>query len=279
VRAALRFARYKPLGAVGALIMLVMVLTAVFAPLIAPKGPFAQERSAVLASPSAAHWFGGDNVGRDVFSRVVYGARISITVGIVAVGIGLIGGTTFGLTSAYFGRWVDMLIQRLMDAIMAFPTLVLALAVVALLGPSIRNVMLAIGFVLIPAEARVIRGSVLSIKENQYVEAARACGATDKRIIMRYILPNVLPVIIVLASIRLGGAILTEASLSFLGLGTPPPNPSWGQMLSQQGRLYFEVAPWMALFPGIAISLSVVGINLFGDALRDVLDPRLRGSR
>jgi peptide/nickel transport system permease protein len=278
VRTTLRFVRRKPLGAFGALVLLALVFTAIFAPLIATHDPFAQERSAVLVSPGSAHWFGGDNVGRDVFSRVVYGARISVTVGMVAVAIGILGGTTVGLISAYWGRWVDMLIQRLMDAIMAFPTLVLALAVVALLGPSIRNIMLAIGFVLIPAESRVVRGAVLSIKENQYVEAARACGATDRRIILRHILPNVVPVLIVLASIRLGGAILTEASLSFLGLGTPPPNPSWGQMLSQQGRLYFETAPWMALFPGIAISLSVLGINLFGDALRDVLDPRLRGS-
>jgi ABC-type dipeptide/oligopeptide/nickel transport system permease subunit len=279
LRTTLRFIRRKPLGAFGGSVMLILVLTAIFAPVLAPRGPYVQDRSTVLASPGPGHWFGGDNVGRDVYSRVVYGARISVTVGIVAVGIGMIGGTLIGLVSAYWGRWVDMLTQRCMDAVMAFPSLVLALAVVALLGPSIRNVMLAIGFVFIPAESRVVRGAVLTLKQNQYVEAARACGATDWRVIGRHILPNVVPVLIVLASIRLGGAILTEASLSFLGLGTPPPTPSWGQMLSQQGRLYFETAPWMALFPGIAISLSVLGINLFGDALRDVLDPRLRGSQ
>lgn len=276
-RSTLRFIRQKPLGSFGAVVLLLMVIMAIFAPVIATHDPYTQDARAVLASPSAQHLFGTDNLGRDVFSRVVYGSRISMTVGLLSVAFGIGVGVIVGLISGYRGGWIDMLIQRIVDALMSFPILVLAMAVVAVLGPSLRNVTLAIGVVTIPLVARVVRGSVLSVKENLYIEAARTLGASGLRIAVFHILPNVFAPIIVLATVRLGVAILTEASLSFLGIGTPPPQPSWGEMLSQRGRLYFEVAPWMALFPGLAITLAVLGINFFGDALRDVLDPRLRG--
>jgi peptide/nickel transport system permease protein len=272
----LHLARRKPLGAVSALILLAMVVAAVAAPLISPYDPLAQDSAAQARAPSAAHVMGTDHLGRDVLSRVIYGARVSLWVGLVSVGLGLVAGTTLGLVSGYFKGRTDLIIQRVMDVILAFPTLVLAMALMAILGTSLTNVMLAVGIVMTPSVSRLVRSVVLSLREHPFVESARCLGAGHGRIILRHILPNTLSTIIVWVTVSLGSAILIEASLSFLGLGTQPPSPSWGNMLAGQSRQYFETAPWMALFPGLALSLTVLAFNLLGDALRDVLDPRLR---
>lgn len=268
----------QPLGSAGLVVILALVLVAVFAPLIAPYDPTSTEGRS-LRSPSTTNFFGTDDKGRDVFSRVVYGSRTSLQVGIIATFVGVTGGALVGLLSGYFGGWTDTIFQRLMDSLQAFPTLILALIMVAVVGTSIVNLMIVVGIAIIPGVGRIIRGIVLSEKQNQYVEAARATGARTGRVIFRHILPNLAAPLIVIATSLLAAAILVEASLSFLGLGTPPPTPSWGGDLSGQARRYFVHAPWMAIFPGVAISLVVLGFNLLGDALRDVLDPRLRGSR
>ena len=217
-------------------------------------------------------------MGRDILSRVIHGARISLKVGIIAVAIGTLTGAALGLVSGYFGGMVDFGVQRLMDIILAFPGLILAISLMAVLGANLTNAMIAIGVVIMPSAARVVRGSTLSVKTEQYIDAARAIGCANGRILLRYILPNVAAPIIVLVTIQLGAAIITEASLSYLGLATRPPTPSWGSMLSGAGRVYMLRAPWIAIAPGVAISLTVLAFNLLGDALRDVLDPRLRRS-
>lgn len=270
-----RFFRTKPLGVVSLIILLVVVFMAVFADLIAPYGQNDQLGRALLF-PSSAHWMGTDELGRDLLTRIIFGARISLEVGLIVVFLGTLNGSFWGVLSGYFGGWVDHLVQRVMDALMAIPLLVLALAIVATLGPSITNVILALAVASTPRSNRVVRGTVVSVKQNQYIDAARAVGCSDRRILFLHILPNAIAPIIVIASVTLGGVIIAEASLSFLGLGTPPPTPSWGGMLSQSGRSNLENAPWLAVFPGIAISLTVLAFNLFGDALRDILDPRLR---
>ncbi|MGH2587043.1 MAG: ABC transporter permease [Dehalococcoidia bacterium] len=272
----LRFLRRNPLGAVASALVAALVVVAAFAPLIATDDPYALGAEVPLAAPSSAHLFGTDDLGRDVFSRVVYGARISLYVGFVAVAIGTIAGTTIGLLAAYFRGTIDFWSQQMIDALFAFPTIVLGLAIVSVLGPSITNVILAVGVVSIPRIARVVRSSALSVMEQPYIEAARSTGCTNLRIVLRHVLPNCMAPIIVLATAGFSTAILAEAALSFLGVGTPPPQPSWGAMLSGAAQQYVRVAPWMAIFPGIAISLAVFGFNLFGDALRDALDPRLR---
>lgn len=277
-RKARRLLRAQPLGAAGLVVIVVLVLMAALAPLIAPYDPTSIE-SRSLQAPSAEHWFGTDDKGRDVLSRVIHGSRTSLQVGIIATFVGVTGGALVGLISGYFGGWLDTIFQRLMDSLQAFPTLILALIMVAVVGASIVNLMIVVGIAIIPGVGRIIRSVVLSEKQNQYVEASRSTGATTQRIIFRHILPNLAAPIIVIATSLLAAAILVEASLSFLGLGTPPPTPSWGGDLSGQARRYFTHAPWMAIFPGAAISLVVLGFNLLGDALRDVLDPRLRGSR
>jgi peptide/nickel transport system permease protein len=250
------------------------MLTALAAPLIA-SDPVVQDMGAVLDAPSWSHPFGVDDVGRDVWSRVVWGARISLTVGLVAVTISLVVGVTLGLVAGYAGGQADNLVMRLMDTILAFPTLVLALAITATLGPSLTNAMVAVGIVGVPRYARVVRGQVLTVREQLFVDAARAAGCAPPRIVVRHVLPQIVPSVIVLASLSVAGAILTEASLSFLGLGAQPPTPSWGSMLSR-ARDYLEIAPWTALAPGAAIFATVLGFNFLGDALRDALDPRLR---
>jgi len=227
-------------------------------------------------SPSWQHPFGTDDIGRDVFSRIIHGTRISLWVGLLAVGIGTFAGAIVGLVSGYWEAWVDLILQRVMDALMAIPGLILALAIVSVLTPSTTNAMLAIAVVIIPGNSRIVRGAVLSAKQNPYVEAAQALGCPHRWIILRHILPNVTAPILIIASIWLGNAILIEASLSFLGLGTQPPTPSWGLMLSSTGRAFMEQAPWLAIFPGLAISLAVLAFNLFGDTLRDAWDPKLR---
>lgn len=273
----LRFARQQPVGFASALVIVATVLIAVFAPVVAPKDPLKVHRGQALEAPSREFWFGTDDLGRDVFSRIVYGARISLQVGIIAVTAGTLVGALVGLFTGYWGGLLDLLLQRVIDAIQAFPGLVLALALVSVLGPSLRNSMIAVAILLIPGAARLTRGVTLSAKEFQFVEASRTVGASDARILALHIVPNIFPPVLVLASIVVGAAVLIEASLGFLGLGVPPPAASWGNMLSGAGRQFFVMAPWLAIAPGMAIALVVLAFNLFGDALRDAIDPKLRG--
>ena len=279
IRALWTVIKRKPLGMISALLILVLVVTAIFAHVLAPYDPLAAQPEIRLAAPSWAHPFGTDDIGRDVLSRVIYGSRISLWVGLLAVGIGTSVGMIVGLVSGYWEGRLDLVLQRLMDALMTIPGLILALAIVSVLRPSTTNAMIAIAIVIIPGNSRVVRGAVLSAKQNRFVEAAQAIGCRDYRIIATHILPNVTAPILILASIWLGNAILIEASLSFLGVGTQPPDPSWGLMLSSTGRAFMEQAPWLAVFPGAAISLAVFGFNLFGDTLRDAWDPKLRRNR
>ena len=267
--------RRQPMGAVGLVLVLVVVLAAVFAPQITAYAPEALSGPA-LAAPSGRHWFGTDDLGRDVFSRVIHGGRISLSVGALSVLIGCAAGTALGLLSGYRGGWVDLAVQRMVDSLMALPTLVLALAIVAALGINQRNVIMAIVIAMVPQITRIIRGSVLALCAEVYVEAARGLGVRTPRIMARHILPNLVGPIVVIATAFFGTAIVTEAALSFVGLGTPPPTPSWGNMMSGSARTYIVSAPWMAFYPGLALSLLVFGVNLVGDAIRDVLDPRLR---
>jgi peptide/nickel transport system permease protein len=271
------FCRRKPLGALGAVIVIGLVGMAVLAPWIAHYTYDETLRGARMKAPGAQFWMGTDNLGRDMWSRVVYGARVSVTVGFGAVLIAQLVGSAIGITSGYFGGKYDIAVQRVVDAWQSFPFLVVILSIMAVLGPGLLNVVLALGVIGAANASRVIRGSTLSVVENVYVESARALGCGHLRIMVRHVLPNVAGTIIVLATIGLGAFILAESALSFLGFGVPPPYPSWGAMLSGAGRSFFAQAPWMAIYPGLAISLAVFGFNMLGDALRDVLDPRLRG--
>jgi len=271
------FSRHKPLGALGGLIVLVLLLLALFAPWIAPYSYDETIPGARMKAPGAQFWMGTDNLGRDVFSRVIYGAGVSVTVGFGAVLLANVLATIIGITSGYFGGAYDICVQRVVDAWQSFPFLVVILSMMAVLGPGLLNLILALGILGAAAASRVIRGTTISVMQNTYVEAARALGAGHLRIMLRYILPNVAATVIILATIGLGAAILAESALSFLGFGVPPPYPSWGAMLSGSGRSFMYRAPWMAIWPGTAISLAVFGFNMLGDALRDVLDPRLRG--
>ena len=266
----------KPLGAASAALILALVLTAILADAIAPYDPLAAQPAIRLAAPSWAHPFGTDDIGRDVLSRVIHGCRISLWVGLLAVGIGTLAGMAIGLVCGYCEGRTDLILQRFMDGIQAIPGLVLALAIVSVLRPSTTNAMIAIAMVIIPGNSRIVRGAVLSAKQNRYVEAAQAIGCRHPRIILSHILPDVTAPILVIASIWLGNAILIEATLSFLGVGTQPPTPSWGLMLSSTGRAFMEQAPWLAIFPGLAISLAVLAFNLFSDTLREAWDPKLR---
>ena len=268
----------QPLGAAGLFVFVVLVVCALFAPVIATHDPIDNDVPNRFASPSSEHWFGTDQFGRDLFSRVVYGARTSLFVGLITVTLGTTTGSAIGIFSAYYPR-LDLIIQRAIDAMLAIPNLLLALAIVAVLGPSLMNTVAAIAIAFIPGSARVLRSQARAVKQRPFVEAARSIGASDLRILSRHIAPNCFAPYVILASTGLAAAILAEASLSFLGLGTPPPRPSWGQMLSGSVQQYATIAPWLAIFPGLAISIVVLGFNLFGDALRDTLDPRLRGSR
>jgi peptide/nickel transport system permease protein len=270
------FCRQRPLGAVGAVLIVLIVVLGAASGWLAPYDPLAVDYSAMLAAPSSAHWLGTDAFGRDVLSRIIYGARTALTVGIGASFIGTILGSLIGVSSAYFGGRFDLIVQRVMDVFFAFPVIVLALAVVAILGTGPGNVILAIATPMVPRCARVVRSSALAIREMPYVDAARASGFGHKRIILRHMLPNVMAPILIMATAFLGEAILLEASLSFLGLGVQEPIAAWGLMLRGAAVEFAETAPWMAIFPGLAISLAVFGFNLFGDSLRDALDPRLR---
>jgi len=276
VQEALYFVRRYPLGAIGAVIMALFVLTALFAGTIAPFDPTATDAPASLARPGGVHLLGADFMGRDVFSRIVHGARISLAVGLCATALGCLIGVTIGLASGYLGGTFDLLVQRLIDVLQSLPLLVMALVMAASLGPSLTNTIVAIAIPLVPNVARIIRSNTLTLREMPFVEAARAVGMSEARIALRHVLPNTLAPLIVLATAQVGSAILVESALSFLGLGIPEPHPSWGRMLSESAAEYVRTAPWLVIFPGVAISAVVFGTNLLGDAVRDMLDPRQR---
>ena len=265
------------LGAIGLVIMVLFVMAALLADFIGRYDPLSVDSLQRLAPPSALHWLGTDSFGRDVWSRIIHGARISLAVGVGSTLLGSSIGVMVGLASGYLSGWVDLVFQRITDILQALPLLVLALVMTAALGPSLPNVIIAIAIPLIPTVARVIRANTLALRELPFVEAAKSVGMSETRIALRHVLPNTLAPLIVLATAQLGSTILTEASLSFLGLGIPEPYPSWGRMLSESAAEYVRTAPWLVIFPGVAISLAVFGTNLFGDALRDILDPRQRG--
>jgi len=260
---------------VGLVVVVALVLVAVFAPNLAPHPPNRQNPLRSLQPPSAEHRLGTDQFGRDILSRLIYGTRVSLRVGLIAVGIAALIGVPFGLIAGYYGGWLDMLISRIVDLMLAFPGILLALVIVSILGPSLFNVMVAVGIAASPNYARVVRGSVLAAKENVYVESARAVGARVRGILGRHILPNILAPVIVLATLGTAGAILSAAALSFLGLGAQPPTAEWGAMLSE-GRNYMRLAWWVTTFPGLAIMVTVLAVNLLGDGLRDSLDVRMR---
>src|SRR5258705_11385335 len=274
----LLFCRKKPLGAAGGFIMLMIVFMAIFANVLQPHDPIATNAAATLAPPSAAHWLGTDHLGRDIYSRILHGARVSLLVGLGSTLVASVLGGIIGLLSGYVGGKTDLVAQRVMDILQGLPLLVLALVMSAALGPSVQNVVIAISIPIIPRAARVIRSSVLSIREMQYVEAGRALGVEHLRIAFRHILPNTMGPFIVLCTAQLGSAILVEATLSYLGLGVPDPYPSWARMLSASAAEYAQKSQHLDLFPGIAISLAVFASNLLADALRDTPDPRPRGS-
>jgi peptide/nickel transport system permease protein len=291
-----RFLRTKPLGSIGAVIVLAILILAVFAPQIAPYGLDQRNIRHALETPSSTHWMGTDIQGRDVMSRIIYGARVSAFVGFGSVIISMIIATVVGMSSGFFGGKIDTTIQRLVDIWIAFPVLILLLAVLAVFGtptgrfhlgpltldPSQQRagqIILVLGIIFSAGASRVIRGATLAVRNNLYVEGARTVGAGNVRILYSYMLPNIMPTILVLASLQLGAAILAEATLSFLSFGIPDPVPSWGLMLSGLARSRIRTDPWLSVWPGLAITLAVFGFNMLGDALRDVLDPRLRGSR
>ncbi len=275
------FILQQPLGTLGLIVILVMILAAAFADVVAPYDPLEINFMAILSPPSAEHWMGTDDFGRDIFSRVVYGARTALAVGFISSLAGCTIGALIGMVSGYFGGWVDTVIQRVMDVILSFPIIVLALAVVAVIGKNVVggidiNLIIAIGLPIIPKVARVVRSSTLAIRELPYIDAARAAGFSHSRIVLRHILPNVTAPFLIMLTAYVAQAILLEASLSFLGLGVTEPTPAWGLMLSGSAAQFYQQAPWMIIFPGLAISLAVFAFNLFGDALRDWLDPKIR---
>jgi len=272
------FCKRKPLGAVGGCILLTLVFMAVFADVISPRDPSEANVEQLFVSPGSEFLLGSDSVGRDVLSRLFHGGRISLYVAVVSIAIGITSGSLLGAVSAYYGGKFDMFIQRFVDAFIAFPGIILGLALMAALGSSVNNIIIALVAVLTPTAIRTVRSQALAIRESDYVLAARAIGAGDMRIIIRHIVPNCMAIFIILATLNLGYAILVESSLSFLGVGVPPDVPTWGSMLSEVGVTYIARAPWLAIFPGLFLAMAVFGVNLLGDALRDVLDPRLRGT-
>lgn len=272
-----RLFREKPIGALGALICIILLLTGVFADVIAPEGYNAINPIDRLQAPSAEYWFGTDQIGRDIFSRIVYGAQLSVIVAFAATTLSILISIVIGVLSGYFGGRIDMYTQRVVDGWMCFPDLILLIVAVSVLGPGMWQIIVILGLLFGIAGSRIVRSAVLSAKESVYVHAAQSMGASTLRILMRHILPNIMAPIIVLYTTRLAAVILAESGLSFLGLGIPPPAPSWGGMLSLDGRSYMFQAPWLAIIPGLALTVAVFGINMFGDALRDLLDPRMRG--
>ncbi|MBS02432.1 MAG: ABC transporter permease [Gammaproteobacteria bacterium] len=272
-----RVIREKPLGAAGGLIFVIFLFCGIFADVLATHGMNDTNLHMRLESPSLEAPLGTDHLGRDVLSRVLIGAQLSMIVGFLAAGLGTVISIVIGLVSGYFGGKVDMLIQRMVDAWMTFPDLVLLIVVVSIVGPGIPQIVIILGCLYGIAGSRIVRGAVVSVQENMYIHAAQSIGARTVYILWRHILPNIMPVVIVLFTTRIGAVILTEAGLSFLGLGVPPPAPTWGAMLSGTGRTYMYLGPWLALAPGLCLAIVVYAINVFGDALRDLLDPRMRG--
>lgn len=270
-------ARQNPLATISAFILIVMCLTAIFAPYVTQYGPTDQVLTDRLQSPNGTHWLGTDNFGRDVFSRIVYGSRVSLFIGLSATAIGVAIGAVIGVIAGYLGGWVDLVSQRFIDALMAIPGLLLLMIVAMVLGASTSSIIIALVIFIIAPSTRVVRGHAITVSNEPYVEAARVVGASNWRILFRHILPNVFATVIVAASVIIGAVILAEAALGFLGLGVGEPTPTWGNMLSTSGQQYMEQAPWLAIAPGIVIMLVVGSLNLLGDGLRDVLDPRLRG--
>ena len=269
--------RDKPLGGVGGLVFALFLFCGLFADLLAPYGMNETNMQRVLEAPSLAHWMGTDHIGRDVFSRILYGAQLSVIIGFLAAGLATVISITLGILTGYFGGKIDMLIQRFVDSWMTFPDLVLLIVVVSVIGPGVSQIIIVLGCLYGIAGSRIIRGSTITVRENMYTHAAQSMGAHTLHVLCLHVLPNVMPVVIVLFTTRVGAVILAEAGLSFLGLGTPPPAPTWGSMLSGGGRTYMYVGPWLALAPGIALTIVVYSINVYGDALRDILDPRMRG--
>jgi len=267
----------KPLGMVGGIITLLLLLTGIFADFLAPYGMNESHTGDLLVEPSAKYWMGTDNVGRDILSRVIFGARISVIIGLAASTIATILNLIIGIVSGYIGGKLDLILQRAVDTLMCFPSLILLMVFMSIIGPGIWQIIIVLGIVWGIVASRVIRSAVIGIKEDEYIAAAVAIGCSHTRIFIRHILPNIMAPTIILFSIRLPQVILTEAALSFLGYGIPPPFPSWGGMLSGSGRNYMFQAPWMAIWPGMALAIVVYGVNMFGDAVRDLLDPRLRG--
>ena len=272
----LRFLHRQPIGAIGIIIIILVGLAGVFANVLAPYNPTANDFAAMTQPPSWAHWLGTDQLGRDILSRILYGARTAFIVGLTSALAGGISGLVLGVSSAYFGGRIDLWLQRLIDIVISFPLIIMALAVVSIFGTGVQNVIVAITIPLIPRCARVVRSSALAIREVPYVDAARALGYGHMRIIMRHMVPNVIAPFLIIITASVGSAILAEASLSYLGLGVQEPTPAWGLMLQGGAEEYAESAPWIAIFPGVAISLAVFGFSLFGDAVRDELDPKLR---
>ena len=273
------FIARKPLGAIGGALVLLLIVIAIAAPVTAPYPYDVGNAAERLQGPTIAHPFGTDANGRDMLSRIIWGAQVSVTVGFGAVLISTVLAVTIGMISGYYGGWVDLVVQRLVDVWISFPALVLLISMVAVAGPGLWSITAILGILLAPGTSRVVRSAVLAIRHQPYIESASCIGAGDTWVLLRYILPNVFAPIIVLATVQLGTAILAESTLSFLGYGVPPPYPAWGSMLSGTGRAFMLQSPWLSIWPGLAISLAVFGFNMLGDALRDELDPRLRGSR
>lgn len=273
-----RMVREKRLGTVGGIIVVALLFTGIFAEFLAPYGMNESNRGAALSAPSAEFLLGTDNLGRDLLSRIIFGARVSILIGLGATALSTVFSLTIGIVTAYYGGLLDILVQRVVDAWMAIPGLVILMVIISVVGPGIMTVIVVLGLHFGIIDSRIYRGAALSVKEDMFVEAAQSIGCTVPRVLLRHILPNILPTAIILFTIDVPDIILIEAGLSFLGFGIPPPQPSWGSMLSGSGRSYMFLAPWMAIWPGVAIAVTVYGISMFGDALRDILDPRLRGA-
>ena len=270
--------RQKKLGAIGGIVFALFLFAGVFADVLAPMGINETDMRQQLQSPSLEHWFGTDHIGRDVLSRILYGAQLSVIVGFLAAGLATVISIVLGVICGYFGGTLDMAIQRFVDAWMTFPDLVLLIVVVSIVGPGVTQIIVILGCLYGIAGSRIVRGAVIGVRENMYTHAAQSIGARTLHILVFHILPNVMPVIIVLFTTRIGAVILAEAGLSFLGLGVPPPAPTWGSMLSGSGRTYMYLQPWLALAPGICLTIVVYAVNVYGDALRDLLDPRMRGA-
>ncbi len=273
----IRLIKEKPLGTVGAIITLVLLLTGIFADFIAPYGMNETNMDNFLAPPSARHWMGADELGRDLLTRIIFGARVSVIVGVVAAALSTVVSLVIGVLCGYIGGKLDLIVQRFVDAWMCLPSLVILMVIMSFMGSGLWNIIIVLGITSGIAASRIIRSAVIGIKENVYVSAAKAIGCSTPRILFRHILPNIMAPTIILFSTRVPGVILAEASLSFLGFGIPPPFPSWGGMLSGAGRRFMYIAPWLVLWPGLALASVVYGVNMFGDAVRDLLDPRLRG--